>query len=115
MKDAKGHGSDKRGGSLYTAATNAVASHQKGVQQATQRTAEEHVAAGGKIPTERQYADLQRRNAASLHAWGPSPTTEFGQQAVRRLTAELEQSRGNYRKFGSEEKPSALTLKLRGK
>jgi hypothetical protein len=120
MKDAKGHGSDSKGGG-YAEATAAVA-HQTGVQQVG-RTPEDHIAAGGKIPTEAQYKDLQDRNQTWLRGWldGRSvdealkapTTTEFGKRAIGRLQAELEQSKTNYAKFGSEENPSALTRSLR--
>lgn len=121
-KDAKGHGSDTKGGSSYAAATAAV-SHQSRVQQVG-RTPEDHIAAGGKIPTEAQYQNSREMNQAYLRSWldGRSveeamaaPTmTDFGRQAMTRIQAELAQSRDNYAKFGSEEKPSALTRSLRG-
>ena len=137
MKDAKGHGSNAKGGgesnpfppsyrqhalwdrahgkSSYLDMTAAV-SHQSGVNAAVPQTPEAHIMAGGKIPTEAQYQDLQERNQAALKAWRSfdGATTDFGKQAMTRLQAELAQSKDNYQKFGSEEKPTALTRSLRG-
>lgn len=110
MKDAKGHGSSGRGG--YNAATSAIA-HQTGVVRAAPKTQEEYLQAGGKLPTEAQYSSLHEQNTAYIKGWG-NPSTDAGRQAVARLQAELDQSNANYSKYGSEDKPTALTLKLRG-
>lgn len=121
MKDAKGHGSDSKGGS-YAAAAKAAA-HQSAVAKVP-LTPEAHIAGGGKIPTEDQYRNFQQLHTAWLNSWldGRSfddalvaPTmTDFGRQAMTRIRNDLAHSKSNYEKFGSEEKPSALTRSLRG-
>lgn len=108
MKDAKGHGSN-----TYNAAAAAITpAHQQGVAQATARTAEEYLQSGGKLPTEAQNAEFESTRGAWITAWG-TPTTDHGKQAVARMQDELSRSRANYAKFGSEEKPTAYTIKLR--
>lgn len=110
MKDAKGHGSGKRRG--YAETVTHLAAHQQGVVQATARTPEEYIQAGGKLPTEKQQADYETTRLAWIQGWGPNPAGQ-GPEIVARLKEEIDQARANKMKFGSEEHPTAYTTKLR--
>lgn len=104
MKDAKGHGSSSKG--VYAA-------HQTGVAQATASTSEEYIQAGGKLPTEAQHTDLISKNSSWIAGWQSAPLTDAGKAAVGRLQDEIDRANANKTKFGTEEKPTAYTMKLR--
>src|ERR1035437_7753073 len=101
MKDAKGHGSDSKGGGaaqearenrggfnskfsppaaatrLYAGATAAV-SHQSGVNTAVPQTPEAHIMAGGKLPTTSQHNDFVEGRTMAIKGWGDVSNTEYG-------------------------------------
>lgn len=120
MKDAKGHGSSKRG-SRYNDMAAAVA-HQSATNAAVPQTPEAHILGGGKIPTEDQYASYQSRHEGYMRGWlgnhqsfdeAYAEATPFGKDAMTRIRDDMARSQAAHAKFGTEENPTELTKSLR--